>query len=198
NHRPMGRWSRERLCDQVSEVRMHVRELRERSHGPAHTRSANSSRRPDGAERRARRPLWCEILVQRSSRRRNIHVGTIARALPLRRVQPSEGQSRVRNSPNPGLLRERKTMKLRTISATISIIMLLTNAATAVAADGKNKDEVVASIEKHKPELIGLSDQIWCFAETALRETRSSKLLADYAEKQGFNVKRGVAGMPTA
>ena len=89
-------------------------------------------------------------------------------------------------------------MKLRTINATISIIMLLTNAVAALAADGKNKDEVVASIEKHKPELIGLSDQIWRFAETALRETRSSKLLADYAEKQGFEVKRGVAGMPTA
>jgi len=89
-------------------------------------------------------------------------------------------------------------MKLRTISATISIIMLLANTAAVLAADGKNKDEVVASIEKHKGELIGLSDQIWRFAETALRETRSSKLLADYAEKQGFNVKRGVAGMPTA
>ena len=89
-------------------------------------------------------------------------------------------------------------MKVRTIIATISIIMLLTNAVAALAADGKNKDEVVASIEKHKAELIGLSDQIWRFAETALRETRSSKLLADYAEKQGFEVKRGVAGMPTA
>src|SRR6185503_15827830 len=56
----------------------------------------------------------------------------------------------------------------------------------------------VASIEKHKDELTNLSDQIWAFAETALRETRSSKALADYAEKQGFEVKRGVAGMPTA
>lgn len=62
----------------------------------------------------------------------------------------------------------------------------------------KTKEEAVASIEKHKAELINLSDQIWRFAETALRETRSSKLLADYAEKQGFQVKRGVAGMPTA
>jgi aminobenzoyl-glutamate utilization protein B len=56
----------------------------------------------------------------------------------------------------------------------------------------------VASVEKHKTELTGLSDQIWAFAETALRETRSSKVLADYAEQQGFAVKRGVAGMPTA
>ena len=29
-------------------------------------------------------------------------------------------------------------------------------------------------------------------------ETNSSKILADYAEKNGFKVERGVAGMPTA
>jgi aminobenzoyl-glutamate utilization protein B len=46
--------------------------------------------------------------------------------------------------------------------------------------------------------LIGLADQVWGFAETALRETRSSKVLADYAEQQGFTVERGVAGLPTA
>jgi aminobenzoyl-glutamate utilization protein B len=66
------------------------------------------------------------------------------------------------------------------------------------AGDLKKKSEAVTSIEKHKAELITLSDQIWAFAETALRETKSSKLLADYAEQQGFKVERGVAGMPTA
>jgi aminobenzoyl-glutamate utilization protein B len=65
-------------------------------------------------------------------------------------------------------------------------------------SDNKSKEEAVASIERHKLELIDLSDQIWRFAETALRETRSSKVLADYAEMQGFQVTRGVAGMPTA
>src|SRR5262249_30498654 len=40
--------------------------------------------------------------------------------------------------------------------------------------------------------------QIWAFAETALREHKSSKALADYAEQQGFRVERGVGGMPTA
>jgi aminobenzoyl-glutamate utilization protein B len=75
---------------------------------------------------------------------------------------------------------------------------LLFAPAAIPGADLKKKEEAVASIDKHKPELINLSDQIWGFAETALRETRSSKVLADYAEKQGFRVKRGVAGMPTA
>ena len=49
-----------------------------------------------------------------------------------------------------------------------------------------------------RADLASLADQVWAFAETALRETRSAALLADYAEKQGFRVERGVAGMPTA
>ena len=61
-----------------------------------------------------------------------------------------------------------------------------------------NKKSVIQIVDSREEELIKLSDQIWEFAETALSEHRSSKLLADYAEKQGFSLKRGVAGMPTA
>ena len=43
-----------------------------------------------------------------------------------------------------------------------------------------------------------MSDQIWRLAETAFREDRSAALLSDYAERAGFSVQRGVAGMPTA
>lgn len=60
------------------------------------------------------------------------------------------------------------------------------------------KEAVIASVETHKEALINLSDQIWAFAETALKEYKSSKVLADYAEKQGFRVERGISGMPTA
>jgi aminobenzoyl-glutamate utilization protein B len=61
-----------------------------------------------------------------------------------------------------------------------------------------NKDAVVKSVDTHQQELIKISDAIWGYAETALREIKSSKELADYAEKQGFKVTRGVAQMPTA
>jgi aminobenzoyl-glutamate utilization protein B len=60
------------------------------------------------------------------------------------------------------------------------------------------KLKVVESIDNQSGQLIELSDQIWAFAETALREYQSSALLADYAEAQGFEVTRGVAGLPTA
>ncbi len=54
------------------------------------------------------------------------------------------------------------------------------------------------SIAKHEADLIKISDAIWAQAETAMLEINSSKILADYAEKNGFKVERGVAGMPTA
>ena len=66
----------------------------------------------------------------------------------------------------------------------------------AALADAKS--DAVAAVERQEADLIRLSDQIWRFAETALREVRSAALLADHAEQQGFRVTRGVAGMPTA
>ncbi|TAI48621.1 amidohydrolase [Flagellimonas allohymeniacidonis] len=61
-----------------------------------------------------------------------------------------------------------------------------------------NKKAIIASVEKHQENLIKISDSIWALAETAFDEHQSSKILADYAEKNGFTVARGVAGMPTA
>src|SRR6187551_781992 len=61
-----------------------------------------------------------------------------------------------------------------------------------------NKTATIQSVEKHQQELTKLSDEIGAYAETALKEHKSAKALADYAEAQGFTVKRGVAGMPTA
>lgn len=61
-----------------------------------------------------------------------------------------------------------------------------------------SKRSVIKSVDSRQDELIHLSNQVWEFAETALQEHKSSKLLADYAEQQGFRLKRGIAGMPTA
>ena len=57
---------------------------------------------------------------------------------------------------------------------------------------------VVGSVDRHAAELAELSDRIWAYAEIALREHRSAAALADFAERHGFKVQRGVAGMPTA
>jgi len=80
-------------------------------------------------------------------------------------------------------------------SVTNHAAVCLGQAATTLSA---SKSSVIQSVDSHQEELVGLSDRIWEFAETALQEHRSSKLLADYAEQQGFSLQREVAGMPTA
>ena len=60
------------------------------------------------------------------------------------------------------------------------------------------KRAVIDAIERDADRLADLSDEIWAYAEVALRENRSARALADYAEARGFDVERGVAGMPTA
>ncbi len=64
--------------------------------------------------------------------------------------------------------------------------------------ESKNKQAILRSVDAHEQELISLSDQIWAFAEPAMMEYKSAKVLADYAEAQGFKVERGVADIPTA
>ena len=73
--------------------------------------------------------------------------------------------------------------------------------APVVLADVKfavEKKAAAAVIDKNAAEMTALSDAVWRYAETALKETQSSKALADYAESKGFRVTRGVANLPTA
>jgi len=42
-----------------------------------------------------------------------------------------------------------------------------------------------------------IADAIWSFAELGLMEYRSSQLLIETLEKEGFVVEKGLAGMPT-
>lgn len=88
-------------------------------------------------------------------------------------------------------------MFVRLVPAIVCAFTLLPLASQA-AAPSATKRAVVASVDQHAADLSGLSDKIWEYAETALKEHKSSKLLADYAEQQGFAVTRGVSGMPTA
>jgi aminobenzoyl-glutamate utilization protein B len=68
----------------------------------------------------------------------------------------------------------------------------------SLAQISAKKKIVITSVDTHQQELITLSDSIWKYAETALKEYKSSKALSDYAIKQGFRVKTNVAEMPTA
>ncbi len=61
-----------------------------------------------------------------------------------------------------------------------------------------SKDDAWNWISGFESHVVEMSDKIWEFAELGLREFKSSALLADTLEENGFVVERGIAGMPTA
>jgi len=81
-----------------------------------------------------------------------------------------------------------------------AVVMWLALAIPTADATGWTdaKKDAVAAVDA-KAELIGsLGRQVWEFAELAFQEHKSSKLLADTLEAEGFRVTRAAAGMPTA
>jgi amidohydrolase len=67
---------------------------------------------------------------------------------------------------------------------------------TAVSNDVKRK--VVDALDSAADGLIELSRFIHMHPEIALQEVQSSAACADFLERRGFAVERGVAGLPTA
>jgi aminobenzoyl-glutamate utilization protein B len=89
---------------------------------------------------------------------------------------------------------------MKRLSAAAAALLAAVAADHAWAGEGTpgTRERAVAAVDAHREDLVGLADRIWAYAETALRERRSAAALADEAERQGFRVERGVAGLPTA
>ncbi len=62
----------------------------------------------------------------------------------------------------------------------------------------KGKEITVNWIDSNSVRLAEISDEIWGYAELGFVEFKSARLLSDELEGHGFNVERGVAGIPTA
>jgi aminobenzoyl-glutamate utilization protein B len=60
------------------------------------------------------------------------------------------------------------------------------------------KKMAVDWIEENKGLIVDAHQKIWEWAEVGLQELKSGKLMADILEENGFEVDRGVAGMPSA
>jgi aminobenzoyl-glutamate utilization protein B len=58
--------------------------------------------------------------------------------------------------------------------------------------------KVIADIDARSGEISGLASKIWGFAEVGYKEEQSSALLQSALEAEGFTIRRGVAGIPTA
>lgn len=60
------------------------------------------------------------------------------------------------------------------------------------------KEKIVDFIDKKKDIFTYMSDQIWEFAETRFDLKKSADLICEMVIKEGFHVKRGIAGMKDA
>ncbi|MGA0605986.1 amidohydrolase [Phenylobacterium sp. VNQ135] len=60
------------------------------------------------------------------------------------------------------------------------------------------KGEIVATVDRLSPQISDTALKIWEFAELGYLEERSTRLLQDQFRKAGFQVKAGVAEIPTA
>lgn len=60
------------------------------------------------------------------------------------------------------------------------------------------KEVIKQAVDQYLPELVKIADEIYDLAEPGMEEVRSAGLLTDYLEKMGFQVEKGIAGLPTA
>ena len=56
------------------------------------------------------------------------------------------------------------------------------------------KDWAIEFLDSGAMRFFHMSDRIWGFAEPALREYKSSRLLAEYLHENGFKVDWGISG----
>lgn len=86
-------------------------------------------------------------------------------------------------------------MKLKLLACVL--VLWSTNLAFAQKMT-KLKKAALKETEALKPQVIQISQKLWDFSETALKEKQSAQLLIDLLQKEGFKMEKNVAGMPTA
>ncbi len=60
------------------------------------------------------------------------------------------------------------------------------------------QDSVLADLDGRYDEVASIAKSLWDFAEVGYQETKSSTLLQEHLAHEGFAIKAGVAGIPTA
>lgn len=61
-----------------------------------------------------------------------------------------------------------------------------------------SKKQITAWLSQHEEQLKDMADYIFRHPEVSLHEQKSSSYLADFLEKQGFHISKGIAGFETA
>lgn len=78
------------------------------------------------------------------------------------------------------------------------LITVLTAAIISPTFSQKEKNEIIKNLDQQFDKYAGIASQIWEWAEVGYQEERSSALLSETLEKEGFSIEKGVAEIPTA
>ncbi len=71
-------------------------------------------------------------------------------------------------------------------------------ATSALADIHSDQNQVLASIDQNAGGIIELAQDLWGFAELGYQENKSTQRLQDFLAEEGFKIRSGVAGLPTA
>src|SRR5262245_21964868 len=93
----------------------------------------------------------------------------------------------------------RPHMKTCSVLYLLLAVLLLPVARAAQTANvDALKKETAELIDSRKDFTQVMVDSIFSYAELGFQETQTSKFVTEILEKEGFQIQRGVAGMPTA
>jgi aminobenzoyl-glutamate utilization protein B len=80
----------------------------------------------------------------------------------------------------------------------MAVVALCASAAAGEAAEKDSRNRVLEVLEQRRDAFAQVARQIWSFAEVGYQEEKSSALLQSQLAAAGFDVRSGVAGIPTA
>ena len=89
-------------------------------------------------------------------------------------------------------------MKKKLFTSLLSLSVLLSFAQKNVSAVTGLKDEAIKDIDSRYEDYKKIALQIWNYAEVGYKEKKSSALLQQTLQANGFTIQSGVAEMPTA
>jgi len=78
------------------------------------------------------------------------------------------------------------------------IISFLCFLPALAGAQNKDKKAIAAYLDQQTPAYTDIAKKIWGYAEVGYQEEKSSALLQSTLQQEGFTVKAGIAGIPTA
>ncbi len=89
------------------------------------------------------------------------------------------------------------SLKLSLLSAAMATSLFSSQTFAAPLKDA-DRAQILKAVDADAPQISDAAMKIWGFAEVGYQEVKSTAVLQDQLKAAGFEVKAGVAGMPTA